>query len=186
MPEPGPIGSSFWPDLSGLTSLRLRRLSYLNDLTQRNVITQGMALSRAQLHRRMLQNGIGGEYMTTIDKVVPDGTVSPASLSEAARLDKIIYDALPEAKEFLESTHVPEDQQFEKARPAVPADFLKTLLKDSAATLTSLNLDMLLSDDAYRNREEWLIRDMFSRLSHLRFPYLRAFQLRNVMTPWTT
>ncbi|KAB2580565.1 hypothetical protein BFW01_g3399 [Lasiodiplodia theobromae] len=186
MPEPGPIGSSFWPDLSGITSLRLRRLSYLNDLTQRNVITQGMALSRAQLHRRMLQNGIGGEYMTTIDKVVPDGTVSPASLSEAARLDKIIYDALPEAKEFLESTHVPEDQQFEKPRPAVPADFLKTLLKDSAATLTSLNLDMLLSDDAYRNREEWLIRDMFFRLSHLRFPYLRAFQLRNVMTPWTT
>ncbi|KAL1630666.1 hypothetical protein SLS54_000537 [Diplodia seriata] len=186
MPEPGPIGSSFWPDLSGITSLRLRRLSYLNDLTQTNVVTQGMALSRAQIHKRMLQNGIGGEYITTIDKVVPNGApVSPPSLLESTRLDQFIYDALPEVTEFLDSTDVPEDQQFERTRPTSQSIFLTLLLRDSAATLTSLNLDMLLSDDAYRSREEWLVRDMFSRLSHLRFPHLRAFQLRNVMTPWT-
>lgn len=185
MPQAGPIGSSHWPDVSGLTSLRIRRLSYLNDTTQDNVMMEGMTLSRGNVRRKLLQNGLGGEYTTTIDKVLPDGIMSHMSVSEAVRLDNIIYDGLPEVKDFLDCTHVPEDMQMESSRPAIPADFLMTLLGDTTSTLSSLNLDMLLSHDAYRSRDEALVRNMLSHLSQLRFPNLRAFQMRNIMTPWT-
>lgn len=184
LPEPRLIGSSYWPDLSGLKSVRVRRLSCSNGTVRRHFF-DGIALSRGTSQRMMLQNGIGGEYQTTVDKVLPDGSMAQDSIAEAARLDNIIYDALPEVKEFLDSTHVPEDQQIESSGPAVPAQFLKYLLMGSASTLTSLNLDMLLTQNFHQLRDDARFKELLVDLSQLRFPRLRGFQLRNVMTPWT-
>ncbi|KAL9080878.1 MAG: hypothetical protein Q9157_000482 [Trypethelium eluteriae] len=72
-----------------------------------------------------------------------------------------------------------------RAAKNAPAKFAASLLAGSMATLTSLNLDwVFLVSHPYKKyaRQGHLFMPLLENISRLRFPNLRAFQLRNAVT----
>ncbi|KAK7511933.1 uncharacterized protein IWZ02DRAFT_485233 [Phyllosticta citriasiana] len=185
LPRPSRVGSSYWPDLTGIESLRIRRLTIVNDKT-RAILYRGMALSRGKACST-IQDGIGGEYSTYTSPIMGNGEVSLDTMEDAWFYDNLTYNSLPEANEVLRS-HEPSLHArgvFSVHEHVPPVTFLRYLLWDTTQTLTSLNLDMLLTFSCYQERDESDVHDMLNHLSMLRFPHLRAFQMRNAMTPWS-
>lgn len=185
LPSPKRMGDSYWPDLTGIESLRIRRLTFLNDKT-RALLYRGIAPSRGKACST-LQDGVGGEYRTYTSPVLKNGDVSLETMEDAWFYDSIAYRELPQAHKVLKDgeTLLNGTGMLTGQEPAPPVTFLRYLLWDTTPTLTSLNLDMLLTFSCYQERDESDVHDLLNTLSTLRFPHLRAFQMRNANTPWS-
>ncbi|KAK8239572.1 hypothetical protein IWZ00DRAFT_556883 [Phyllosticta capitalensis] len=186
LPSPKRMGDSYWPDLTGIESLRIRRLTFLNDKT-RALLYRGIAPSRGKACST-LQDGVGGEYRTYTSPVLKNGDVSLETMEDAWFYDSIAYRELPQAHKVLKDgeTLLNGTGMLTGQEPAPPVTFLRYLLWDTTPTLTSLNLDMLLTFSCYQERDESDVHDLLNTLSTLRFPHLRAFQMRNANTPWSS
>ncbi|KAF2146346.1 uncharacterized protein K452DRAFT_348888 [Aplosporella prunicola CBS 121167] len=186
-PVPGPAGMIF-PDLSGLESIRLRRLSYLDHTftPMRSALARGKAeIPGLQTTSQQLYNGIGGEYKTTLtegwfyEKPIWQELVDS---EDACRFDDIIYDSIPGAERAIYKVSHEDSPPMPPSEKALPSFFLSILLRNSSFTLASLNLDWLLT---WTGRTEAMAPEIYQILRFLsvsRFPNLRAFQLRNAAT----
>ncbi|KAK7537011.1 uncharacterized protein J3D65DRAFT_667712 [Phyllosticta citribraziliensis] len=187
MPRPTKIDGGHWPDLTGMESLRVRRLTIVDDKT-RGVLHDAIAPSRGKKCTTM-QDGVGGEYRTYTTPIGRDGEVSLETLKKAIFCENLIYKEMPEAEKVLKKQEIlfyTTEGVFPSHDPAPPVNFLRYLLWDTTQTLTSLNLDMLLTFSCHQERDESDTHDLLNHLSALRFPHLRAFQMRNAATPWSS
>ncbi|KAF2817238.1 uncharacterized protein BDZ99DRAFT_431173 [Mytilinidion resinicola] len=174
-------------DLSGLKSIRIRRLRAHNT----NDVT--MSFPEFQLNRgghpMNMHNGAGGYYQTTVSFGELPGPHRgrihdvEALVKIAEGFDDHIYDALPEAKEFIEQSirNHPIPTSRSGRTSAIP--FIR-ILQMSTQSLTNLNLDWVLwrrLDSSKSPEDELKAVEMIDLLSKLRFPNLRAFQMRNAV-----
>ncbi|KAL6712320.1 hypothetical protein ACN47E_000197 [Coniothyrium glycines] len=175
-------------DTSGLESIRIRRLASesLDTVQRRGTSFLDYRLARSGQYYQ-LQNGVGNWIGTTVqvsEEDLPERwpRFSPNDLQQAATAyDDVIWDDLPSVKAYVDSNFVIPPIYTSSTSPIEPLDWL---VRSSASTLTSLNLDWIL----WRRREN----DEFDNsaatlnvLSQLRFPHLRAFQVRNAVLPHT-
>jgi hypothetical protein len=185
-----------WVSWKGLESIRLRRLQLSDSKCQ-------YALSRAG-PVRLLHNGAGGEYETTVEILDQENPLLPQDMNSVELLDRCpapvrffngkMYQKIPEADEFLSkhgcdesiNARVIANQETSEAMN-IPAYRILNFAKES---LRSLSLDWVLTsnptnseDDIDRaSRASKLQSWFFYQLSCLTFPNLRAFQLRNAVT----
>lgn len=168
---------------TALESIRIRRL---HTVENRDMGFMEYKLSRGGLYHQ-LHNGSGGWVGTTIqvsDEGIPDHLprFSAEDLESKSRaLDAAIWQGLPEIKDFVDANSSTVENL---AQPTIHFEPMHWLLAFSASTLTSLNLDWILwrrkEDDPYDRSLDTLLR-----LRSLRFPHLRAFQVRNAVLPYT-
>ncbi|KAF2192597.1 hypothetical protein K469DRAFT_731095 [Zopfia rhizophila CBS 207.26] len=171
------FGSSY--NLSGLESLRVRRMRADREIDFR--------LARGGLSFN-LHDAAGGFYSTTVDFPVSDALhprIRPLSAEElnakAEEFDALIWSALPEVEHFVSENHV--SPQISSRCPSMP---LANLFEMSSSTLTKLNLDWIMWRDGDVDPENHhLALATLFRLSQLRFPNLRSFQLRNAVISYT-
>jgi len=83
---------------------------------------------------------------------------------------------LPEIQAFVDSNQLPYPTP-----KLLPANPMMNIIQKSTSTLTSLNLDWLLWRHPESNTDDQALMDLH-QLSRLRFPQLRAFQLRNAIS----
>lgn len=174
-------------DTTGLESIRIRRLASesLETVQRRGMGPFAYRLSRGgvSLH---VHNGSGNWMPTTVQ--FSDVTherwprASPVELEgTAAAYCSTTWEALPEIRSFVDAKQV---VLRDYTLPMSPVEPLHWLLERSASTITSLNLDWILwrrkVDDDYDRSLHTL-----QALSRLRFPHLRAFQIRNAILPHT-
>lgn len=144
-----------------------------------------MLARAAQYHQ--VHNGAGGWIGTTVhlsEEGLPEEWPRPSArelIEKGEAFDAIMWEGLPEVRDFVDTS----DFDIEDTRePSLPADPMHWLLECSAPTLTSLNLDWIIwrreEDDSYDNSAEIL-----NCLRNLKFPHLRAFQVRNAVLPLT-
>ncbi|KAF2643477.1 hypothetical protein P280DRAFT_467499 [Massarina eburnea CBS 473.64] len=172
--------------VTGLESIRVRRLrAESQDSPERSKMRfLSFRLCRGG-HSRRVHNAAGGWLWTTVEhssEEAPPRWTLP-SLDElkanSDNYDKQIWENLP-AAQFL--CDVADPFEFKPMIP--PLNPILFLLEKSAPTLTSLNLDWVLWRQDDLTGEEAALRDIQS-LAQLRFPHLRAFQLRNAVVPET-
>jgi hypothetical protein len=179
---------------TGLESIRLRRLGKdMSDIIQVPELQfMEFKLSRGGQSYQM-HDGAGGFVGTTIDishEGLPERwpRSTPEELRNKARVfDTIMWEELPEIRDYIDGNPVhPEPTSLGQFVP----DFrppMEWLIASSASTLTSLNLDWI----HWRRKDVELpgsITDselFLHALSRLRFPHLRAFQIRNAVLPLT-
>jgi hypothetical protein len=170
-------------DLSGLQSIRIRRLRVHNTDGDTMVFPE-FQLCRGG-HPMNMHNGAGGYYQTTVNfGEVP--TIQRGRLYENEELAKIahnfddhIYRTLPDAEEYI-ARH----QAAMKLRGQTSETPFSRILQASAPTLTNLTLDWILwrsRDSSEVPNDKSTAMGMIYRLSQLRFPNLRAFQMRNAV-----
>ncbi|KAE9974680.1 hypothetical protein EG328_003692 [Venturia inaequalis] len=172
--------------LGGLESIRLRRLHLIDPEA---IYT----LSRAGVTRSLL-NGVGGFFETTVDLAEEDNQICTPFEVSVQRLRSVnhsalrflndkVYENVPEADIYCrhrvseESAHSWSTRHSSMLKPIA-------LLQPSCDTLRCLTLDWVSSTVSHRNDFACQV-DLFDRLSHLTFPNLRAFQLRNAATDQT-
>ncbi len=173
---------------TGLESIRIRRLELTSPQT---VQSRGMGLLEFRLSRGgqfyHVHNGSGGWMGTTVqfsEEGLPAHWPRQSALEVFARgeaFDAAMWDDLPTIKNYVDSAVWGDDIH---CLPTSPKEPMAWLLECSAPTLTSLNLDWILwrrsDDDPYDNS-----MDTLHTLRQLRFPHLRAFQVRNAVLPLT-
>ena len=180
------------PDYStGLESLRIRRLrpDPAPGLVKGRSFLE-YALARGGRHFPM-HNATGGFLYTTIDvRNLPPPPMSTVKLPSRDELratadfyDTSIWDRLnfdgPDIQPFVDSNQLPLPSL--RAGPINP---MMALIGKSCATLTSLNLDWILWRRTNTADDAQAMNDL-QQLSRLRFPNLRAFQLRNAVVQET-
>jgi hypothetical protein len=179
---------------TGLESIRLRRLgNEMFDPVQRRPLSPyQFKLSRGGYQDFPIHNGAGGFARTTaqlIDNGSWVGGPFPSVedlIKKAEAFDAIIWEELAEIREYIDANPVEfEPTTFGAMAPDVRPP-LEWLIACSTSTLTSLNLDWVFWRAVSRiptepvNSEQFLIA-----LSKMRFPHLRAFQIRNAVLPLT-
>lgn len=174
---------------TALESIRIRRLfsESLDTVRARGLRYTDFKLCRGGRHYP-LRNGSGGWIGTTVQLSDEgrSGFWSPHDAQEVKNRseawDNAIWEGLSDVMDFIHANRA----QIEGSAvpPTMPREPVHWLITSSASTLTSLNLDWIL----WRRRVEdnfdhciWVLETLRS----LRFPLLRAFQLRNATTPHT-
>ncbi|KAF1958963.1 hypothetical protein CC80DRAFT_23773 [Byssothecium circinans] len=171
---------------TNIESLRLRRLrAESTDSPERSAMHfKEYRLSRGGNSMR-LHNGAGGYVWSTVEfstaNAPPHWALPSAEELKkmADEYDSQIWDSMP-AAQLLCDTVVPVDIEPQLA-PQNPIIFL---LEHSASTLTSLNLDWILWRCHKSTDERPAVNDI-QALARLRFPHLRAFQIRNAVVSET-
>ncbi|KAJ4286120.1 hypothetical protein N0V90_013469 [Kalmusia sp. IMI 367209] len=171
---------------TGLESVHLRRLRVeSSDSPERSRMQQfEYKLSRGGISHAM-HNAAGGFVYTTIElhteRTSPAWVLSnPEELrAKADGFDTAIWDELWEIQTFVDANQLPYPTP--KCSPPNP---MMTIIEKSWSTLTSLNLDWVLWRQQGSYEDAPAVRDL-TQLSQLRFPHLRAFQLRNAVVPET-
>jgi hypothetical protein len=178
-------------NLSGLESLRLRRVDAASLLaTPRDLNFQEFRPSRGGTYVEM-HDGAGNWAPTTV-QISRAGTLelpphySDAELMAQARaFDAVVWEELPEAGRLVASH--PEVSSHEVGpylATESPMQWLSGALASTFTTLTSLNLDWVL----WRRKEPDSCdrsKDTLTALAALKFPHLRAFQIRNAVLQQT-
>ena len=183
----GPVCRTLPSCLNGLESLRLRRLrgEPLDVTEQRQTFMYEFRLARGGIFLHM-QNGAGGWIGTTVQYPPdddPESVAHPKSQhlqKKAEKYDKIIWDDLPAVRDFVDQ--VPAEEPLEPSTSIHP--FMWLFQGCTTSGLTSLNLDWIL----WRQRENGPCEEstgIFTSLAKLKFPHLRAFQVRNAVLPHT-
>lgn len=197
-------------DLHGLESMRLRRLQLLPHCGRppaQQVYTRGGTLDVLQDGQGGVYNTNTASYTYQedlyISLTVPNRRTGVENweklFKDANTFDDMIYDHVSDAS----SIHLPHYRNVvgdHRAlvhshaenriphRPLRPNDEIESLpavlsiMKASATTLTSLNLDWLLIRGSHAFDSPFHVAkafDAFAKIFSLRFPCLRAFQLRN-------
>ncbi|KAF1841630.1 uncharacterized protein K460DRAFT_170596 [Cucurbitaria berberidis CBS 394.84] len=173
---------------TGLESIRIRRLGCdsLNTIRARGMGFLEYHLSRGGQYYQ-LHNGSGGWVGTTVhfsEEGLPERWPRPSTtelIAKSEAFDAAMWEELPEIKTFVDANPVGVE---DRGGLISPVDPLQWLFSCAASTLTSLNLDWILwrrkENDPYDNS-----RVTLNALTRLRFPHLRAFQVRNAVTPHT-
>lgn len=167
--------------LTGLESIRIRRLRAESTATpeRSRMRFKEYRLSRGGSDRRM-HNAAGGWLWSTVEysnENLPRGWLFPSTeelRAKAAEYDGHIWDKIPHIEHFVD------ENNFRSASQLVIPNPILMLLEKSASTLTSLNLDWIVWRQAETHQDVPALQDL-QRLSRLRFPHLRAFQLRNAV-----
>jgi hypothetical protein len=168
--------------LTGLESIRIRRLRAESaDAPERSKMRyKEFRLARGGYMREM-HNAAGGWLSTTVEYSSENLewhqlplTPSQKPRARAADLDVQMWNQLPGIEQFVEN-----NQCIPVPQLALPNPIMMLLTK-SAFTLTSLNLDWIVWRQAYSNEDGPALQDL-QELSRLRFPHLRAFQVRNAV-----
>jgi len=175
--------------VAGLESLRIRRLDAADFISTqpREMGVQEYKLSRGGMCHPM-HDGAGGWVQTTIqacEEEMPEDFERYSDhelMLRAKSFDREIWNNLPEVEEFLGDSQRP--GKAEKNVFQVPVNPLLGLLEHAASTLTSLNLDWLLWRGKGHGPPDGSAATL-EHLSALRFPNLRAFQLRNAISQLT-
>ncbi|KAF2258357.1 hypothetical protein CC78DRAFT_587205 [Lojkania enalia] len=165
------------PDCTGLESLRLRRIRIDDEFNTYPAFRLSRGGWSVPLH-----NGVGGFHYTTIESNMYPPSVTQYTFeylsTKASEFDAAIWERLPEVNRFAHDTLGVGEIAEAKTEPL---SSILHLVIPSASTLTKLNLDWILwrttEDEASNNRALGLL-DM---LAGLRFPHLRAFQMRNAV-----
>ncbi|KAH7563326.1 hypothetical protein J3E72DRAFT_386175 [Bipolaris maydis] len=179
---------------TGLESIRLRRLGneMFDSIQRQRLKLMEFKLSRGGQRDFPIHNGAGGFTRTTvylIDEGLPARGVLPSTedlIRKGKAFDAVIWEELPEIREYVDANPVEfAPTTFGPIAPDVRPP-LEWLIACSASTLTSLNLDWV----HWRRREESPSCPVNSEhflyaLSKMRFPQLRAFQVRNAVLPLT-
>ncbi|KAF2021826.1 hypothetical protein BU24DRAFT_417465 [Aaosphaeria arxii CBS 175.79] len=172
----------------GLESLRIRRLR-----AESNPESNLMKFPEYTLDRGgftlPLHDGAGGWLSASVrfsDTDAPPLVSQPSNSVRDKRLanfEAAIWSELPEIEAFLDqhTAHVL-PIPLSSRKPNLP---ILQLLSMSTQTLTKLNLDWILWRPNERNDHERNVAKTFHKLSKLRFPHLRAFQVRNAVVPMT-
>jgi hypothetical protein len=180
---------------TGLESIRLRRLgSQILDTQQRQEMQfMEFKLSRGGQYYQM-HNGAGSFVGSTVhfsEEGLPDRWPRPSVeelVAKGKTFDTAIWDELPGIRECIDA--LPSHMLAPTTRTIAPGpvNVMAWLIQCSASTLTSLNLDWI----HWRKKEGESGVDHCSNsslfltsLSQLRFPHLRAFQIRNAVLPLT-
>ncbi|KAF2109224.1 hypothetical protein BDV96DRAFT_242073 [Lophiotrema nucula] len=173
--------------VNNLESLRIRRLRIKDDYDENTRFGHFpvFKLSRGATPVKF-NNGMGDWYYTTTEfNVVPRPSLHLLSKEEitakVGEFDATIWQDLPDIQEYISKTHV-EVPVYQ--RQDISHMSLLHLLSASTFTLTKLNLDWLLwrSSDQESDNQSLFIIDS---LAALRFPHLRAFQVRNAVEDHT-
>lgn len=167
---------------TALESIRIRRLvsEPLDTAQARGMRNLEFKLCRSGTYR-WLHNGSGGWIGTTVQLSGDDPHHLQELENQSKAWDSAIWEGLSDVSNFI---HANRAQIEESAPPTMPVEPVHWLITSSASTLTSLNLDWIL----WRRREEDGFEHCMSildTLRSLRFPQLRAFQLRNAVLPQT-
>ncbi|KNG44213.1 hypothetical protein TW65_08887 [Stemphylium lycopersici] len=178
---------------TGLESVRLRRLGneMFDPAQRRRLKYHEIKLARGGQPFTM-HNGAGGFIETTVQLCEGRLPARAPLLSEEELIEKgktfdaIIWEELPEIRDYIDTNPVEfEPATFGRIAPdATPP--LEWLIASSTSTLTSINLDWVHwrrqeKTPSYPiNSERFLVA-----LSKLRFPHLRALQIRNAVLPLT-
>lgn len=176
---------------TGLESVRIRRLRVEPEgISERNRSQLEYALARGGRPFPM-HNAAGGFIFTTIDirtppprpmtaikLPTPEELRAKADVYDTSIWDRLNFDA-PEIQPFVDSNQFPYPTL--KSGPLNP---MMTIIAKSWSTLTNLNLDWLLWRQQGSNDDTKAMSDL-QQLSQLRFPNLRAFQLRNAVVQET-
>ncbi|KAF1942133.1 hypothetical protein EJ02DRAFT_422377 [Clathrospora elynae] len=184
---------------TGLESIRLRRLGsdWLDALHNRRLRSLEFRLSRSGLYYQM-HNGVGGFIGTTIHcspEDLPELWSHPLleELAEKGKaFDAVMWDRLAEIRDYVDAHPAEFDSaqlqmvraHFTATNPPAPKTPMHWLFESSASTLTSLNLDWILwrrRESDSHNSASYLLHT----LKGLKFPHLRAFQVRNAVLPLT-
>lgn len=173
---------------TGLESIRFRRMREegMGPLQGRCMEFPDFCLSRGGQPYQM-HNGAGGWVETTLrfaEKGLPGHWYHPNGpelMAKASKFDSMIWEELPKIRAFVDAHqgHVKDIRT-----PSLPVEPTHWLLGCSTSTLTSLNLDWVL----WRQREDDPCdnsNNVLNALSRMRFPHLRAFQIRNAVMPLT-
>lgn len=168
-----------------LEYIRVRRLASesLETLQERGMNRDGYKFQRGG-HHHWIHNGSGGWLQTTVDRAhvdLPPVMTEQSHYDRCASLDASMWENLPEICDFVDANQIEVDNVLETTPSAEPLDWL---FATSLTTITSLNLDWILwrrSEDDISERS----KETLSALSCLRFPHLRAFQVRNAVLPLT-
>ncbi|KAF2476347.1 uncharacterized protein BDR25DRAFT_252277 [Lindgomyces ingoldianus] len=168
---------------NGLESVRIRRLRFesFDEETMRVMKGWEWRLGRGGSIAR-LHNGAGGFYSSTVE-FSGDNRSSPLQkftsdqlYAKAKELDDEIWQGLPEVEKFIHKENEPAHSL--RAPSTTP---LLHVLDISASSLTKLNLDWILWRKAEDESADALAVTILNSLSKLRFPNLRAFQVRNAV-----
>jgi hypothetical protein len=178
-----------------LESIRIRRMYLRGDGPTSGV---SFLLARAGETTQM-QNGRGGHMNTAIVYTEDVGhheqewRAKEASLMEETRIHDVqIYEKFPsgpmeDLMQRLAQLGIKEEDPY---RPVwtemIPTEsVVKGILHSSAHTLTSLNLDWILWTPDYRAHPSRSVEEIMNGIARLRFPNLRAFQIRNSVVQQT-
>jgi hypothetical protein len=172
-------------NLSGLESLRLRRLDVASLLAApRDMEPQEFRPSRGGTVVGM-HDGAGSWALTTVQNP-RTGMFSDAELMAQARtFDAVVWEDLPEAGRLVASHLEVSSHEFGPCLfTESPMQWLSGASASTFTTLTSLNLDWVLwrrnEPDSYDQS-----KDTLTTLAALKFPHLRAFQIRNAVLQQT-
>lgn len=177
------------PDnVTGLKSIRIRRLhiASLETMCLRKMGFLEYTLSRGGQYYQ-LHNGAGNWIGTTIhlsEEGLPEQWPRQTAMeltNKANAYDALMWKEMPSIKDYVDANQHLIVESKAKTSPINPMEWI---LKCSASTLTSLNLDWIL----WRRQELDPYDDskaVLDLLTALRFPHLRAFQLRNAVLPLT-
>lgn len=171
-----------------LESIRLRRLDFVSAETmqRRKMGFLDFRYSRGGQSYPM-HNGAGKFVDTTVqlsEEGLPESwpRYSTGELVEKAQaFDSVIWDGLPEIGKEVEAHGAMSVDSREPSEVSLP---LQWLLEHSTSSLTNLNLDWIL----WRRKELDPYDDsttIIGALTALRFPHLRALQVRNAVLPLT-
>ncbi|KAF2205876.1 hypothetical protein GQ43DRAFT_406491 [Delitschia confertaspora ATCC 74209] len=175
-----------WPaqGLNALESIRFRRLRAEDRNVESRMGQENFRLARGG-STDLLANGSGNTYWTTVElperprhQRIPDFTQDQLRV-KAEEFDTSIWRALPEIESFVQRLDIPTVRI--KYEPPLP---LIHILWMSTPTLRNLTLDWVIWRNVIGDTiGNTVVRNMVQRLSQLRFPHLRAFQVRNAVTP---
>ncbi|KAH7402744.1 hypothetical protein BKA66DRAFT_7973 [Pyrenochaeta sp. MPI-SDFR-AT-0127] len=173
---------------TGLESIRIRRLRSepVETIRSRGLQIFTFRLARAGEYLE-LHNGSGGWTHTTIhrsEEGLREEWWRPSVrelIEKGEAFDTAMWEGLANIRDFVDASQsLVEDTRV----PSLPTESMRWLLECSASTLTSLNLDWIIwrrrEDDVYDDAA-----DVLNGLRRLKFPHLRAFQVRNAVLPLT-
>ncbi|KAF2435631.1 hypothetical protein EJ08DRAFT_625056 [Tothia fuscella] len=181
-----------------LQTLRFRRMAM-------EYFPPSFLFSREGSSSRSMFDGAGGEYETPVQLAELNSVVERLielnaetlrnSCPQQIRcLNEAMYDEIPEATQFLDGLKGKgftwdDWTQPLPGRSLSEQPFLR-IMESTTATLTSLNLDWLMTqpyemDSNLRKSDDGIQYSFFSGLASLKFPHLRALQLRNTIATST-
>jgi hypothetical protein len=174
-----------------LGSVRIRRVDAASLLAAHNREMGFLEFrpSRGGLYFEM-HNGSGNWSPTTVHVsnlgvAQRLGDYSDAELMDHAQaFDAKIWEEHSDVEDLVQSYALPSLDDAEKVQETIPINPVCWLLENSSSTLTSLNLDWV----SWRREEldpHDESRSILQSLASLRFPHLRAFQVRNAIMPQT-
>jgi hypothetical protein len=180
---------------TGLESIRMRRLgSQVMDPTQRQEMHfMEFKLSRGGQYYQ-IHDGAGGFVGTTVhfsEEGLPAQWPRPSVeelVAKGEALDAAIWEELPEIREYIDAQPLDLfEDSIAGGIPTGPSNVMQWYIESSASTLTSLNLDWVHWRKKEREPDHPLSNSncFLVALAQLRFPHLRAFQIRNAVLPLT-